>query len=70
MMGGVRDSDRSVGWVGISGFRLEGRGWEMLVLVNAVDACVKLGHGLATDSSVYYRGAHSISLSIMAQAVS
>lgn len=50
MMGGVRDSDRSVGWVGISGFRLEGRGWEMLVLVNAVDACVKLGHGLATDS--------------------
>ena len=48
-MGGVRDSDRGVGWVGISWFRLEGGGREMLVLVDAVDACVKLGHGLAID---------------------
>ncbi len=49
MVGGVRDSDRGVGWVGISRFRLEGGGREMLVLVDAVDACVKLGHRLVID---------------------
>ena len=38
MVGGVRDSDRDIGWVGISRFRLEGRGGKMIVLVDAVDA--------------------------------
>lgn len=44
MMGGVWDGDRGVGWVRISRFRLGGRGREMFVLVDTVDACVKLCH--------------------------
>ena len=50
MVGGIRDSDRGIGRVGISRFRLEGGGREMLVLVDAVDARVKLDNGLVIDS--------------------
>lgn len=49
MMGGIRNSDRGIGWVGISRFRLEGGGREMLVFIDAVDACVKLGSRLVID---------------------
>ena len=39
---GGRDGDSSVGWVQVGRFRLEGRGREVLVLVDAIDACIEL----------------------------
>lgn len=41
-MGGVGDGDSGIGCIGVGWFRLEGGGWEVLVLVDAVDTRIEL----------------------------